>query len=232
MDQAWKRRLPAALAAAVDAMESLYRCTTTVVRSPDRSVAAHLEIRPEIGIRIGHPGETLNERDLAHEIIHARRNLIEQVPRLVPANRGRFAAWVTIFENDLEHLFVIPEERSLFADAPAVWEERYRRLLGGIGADGEAFARRFDLLRHALVIGEILPDSLLQVELQALLEAHGLAEEAAVFRRRMAAARGDKRALITASVTTFPFLRGSARIERFTPVETGIGAASESLERR
>jgi hypothetical protein len=229
MDEVWKRRLPSSLAASVEEMEAAYGCPVQVAPTSRSGASAFVDISPRVGIRIGFSGRSIAGHDLAHEVLHARRNLIERVPRLVPINRGRFASWVVIFENDLEHLTVIPAELAMFADGLPAWEERYRRLLATLDDDGEPFARRFDLLRHALVIETVFPASPVRSTLRARLERHALGDEAERFLGRMKAAGADKRRMIAASLEFFPFLRGSALIERFLPDDGRIGFVHEAL---
>lgn len=65
---------------------------------------------------------------LGHELIHLRRKLVEQVPMLMPLRTAseHENTMIYLFENEMEHLFIIPEEIQLFPDAEERWAEQYR----------------------------------------------------------------------------------------------------------
>lgn len=71
---------------------------------------------------------------LGHELIHLRRKLVEQVPMLIPLRTANEQQSTTIhfFENEMEHLFIIPEEIDLFPDAEERWAKQYTDRVGRI----------------------------------------------------------------------------------------------------
>jgi hypothetical protein len=70
---------------------------------------------------------------VVHEVLHARRLLIDKVPRLAePENHpwdSVTRAAMTNLDNALEHLFIIPEELNKRPERREYWHEQLRHLL-------------------------------------------------------------------------------------------------------
>jgi len=77
--------------------------------------------------------EAFDSSILAHELIHLRRDIIEQQPKIMPfrCSPGR-SSTLFLVENELEHLLIIPEEITLFAEAELRWVEHYNVLIDTI----------------------------------------------------------------------------------------------------
>lgn len=147
---------------------------------------------------------------LAHELIHLRRNILESVPRLMPLPHAAERELVFGMENDLEHLFIIPEEISLFPEAEAHWAAGYRGIVARAGADP------LDWFRHWTVINTTLPRQAGLIEdAAARLRALGLIEEAEAFRSAVVQAMPDKRRMLDVALSCFHELARDTAIHRY-----------------
>lgn len=85
-----------------------------------------------VTVEIGLPqsGEICIE-SVTHEVIHARRNIVERVPRLA-INGKSLQGTPLMIENDLEHMFVVPEEIAFYKNRVQYWESDLSRALTSI----------------------------------------------------------------------------------------------------
>lgn len=131
------------------------------------------------------PDSSISPHTLAHEIIHAWRDIVMYEPRLRVANDAENTNFAKILENDIEHIFVIPEEMNYFPDSFQYWENLYSGLIEQI-AGAVQFQRRLnrpsthfrpDLLRHWLILSAI-PKLDCRTRLESTLSQAGYLDEA------------------------------------------------------
>jgi len=170
-----------------------------------------LDIWPEEErICIWYPNETLSLPDLCHELIHARRNILESVPRMSPRSEAQHPELIYALENDLEHLFVIPEEISYFLSQGAKWEERYSIYLA------QAAPNAFNLFRHWIVINTAMPTSRRIRDLcRTALQESNLLDDAESFRTEIEAAFPDKEQLLAVVLRWFPKVKRDVCMQRY-----------------
>jgi hypothetical protein len=122
------------------------------------------------------PGR-VEERDLIHELLHLHRWLVDEKWALVPSHGGNLIfqpQFVMALNNDLEHLSVVEQEISLVGGS-RYWEQEYLR---AITRWKPTNLFRFDLLRHALFVRKIVPNSIARGLIENALMRHSLVEEA------------------------------------------------------
>lgn len=93
---------------------------------------ATLDIDPDNdAITIWVLGDSITTGALVHELIHLRRYVLESVPKLFPMSSAEIRTGQTIhlIENDLEHLFIVPEEISICPTREDWWINEYKRVL-------------------------------------------------------------------------------------------------------
>jgi hypothetical protein len=170
-----------------------------------------LDIWPEEErICIWYPDETLSLPDLCHELIHARRNILESVPRMSPYSWAQDPELIYALENDLEHLFVIPEEISYFPSQGAKLEERYSIYLA------QATPNAFNLFRLWVVINNALPTSRRIRDLcRTALQESNLLDDAESFREEIEAAFPDKERLLAVVLRWFPNVKRDVCTQRY-----------------
>ncbi|CAM3682244.1 hypothetical protein [Polaromonas hydrogenivorans] len=98
------------------------------------------------------PGIKLAAHMISHELIHLRRNILEGVPKIFPRTNIEEAYMTESYflENELEHLFIIPEEISLFPEAEAWWAEHYRQQIEKVRTEQVSIAHHWRTIRIAL----------------------------------------------------------------------------------
>lgn len=111
---------------------------------------------------------SLKSSVLGHELMHLRRDILERVPKLIPYRCSPSdSGLIHMLENELEHLFIIPEEIRIFPDAEDRWADYYSALIDRIisrsNQDHSELAITWMQLRHSL------PD---QVDIAKRLFAH------------------------------------------------------------
>jgi len=80
------------------------------------------------------PENRFPDSSVLHELLHIRRFRVDDVPRLAVCNAfdfadPTFATRVTDLDNNLEHLFIVPEELSLRPNRRTYWEDRVRNAI-------------------------------------------------------------------------------------------------------
>lgn len=94
-----------------------------------REAAAVADIHPAArSITIWVDLEQLASHVLAHEIMHLRRDVLESVPKVMSHVNH---AGDCMFESELEHLFIIPEEIQEFPEAEEWWRMKFREVIDG-----------------------------------------------------------------------------------------------------
>ncbi len=98
---------------------------------------------------------------IGHEIIHARRAIVDRAPILLDGKQPPRRVVMAI-NNDAEHLHVIPLEIDLFPEAHAFWASDFQRMLGTFGErlekDPDRRAIRNDMLRGWLTTSVVFPN--------------------------------------------------------------------------
>lgn len=193
MDEKFLRILPGEFRATVAEIEDAVRAPIRVVArtaehdyfDPSRRLLL-LDFATENGggdIYIRVPAhEDPDGAILTHEIIHARRNFLENIPRLT-ALPGGSAKIPELIENDVEHLSIIPEELKYFPQAIDRWYAHYDEAVNqlslqaqGVGQDlNERAEFRDNALRHFLLASTVLPEWPGRARLRALLQNFKLA---------------------------------------------------------
>jgi hypothetical protein len=104
---------------------------------------------------------------LGHQLIALRRYVLESVPRFVPARDAdrETKSDLLSMENELELLFLIPEETRTFPDAKAFWVGEFKKMIP-LALDRKSV---FYLAMMWAQVRTSLPD---QVELAAMIEGH------------------------------------------------------------
>lgn len=138
---------------------------------------------------------SIESHTLAHEIIHAWRYIVRLEPRLQVGGGAENTNFAQMLENDIEHIFVIPEEMTYFPESFQYWENLYSNLIEPI-AGAVQFLQRLgrpsthfkqDLLRHWLILSAI-PKLECRTRLESALAQAGYLDEAnALFESTMAA---------------------------------------------
>lgn len=74
--------------------------------------------------------EQMTASILGHELIHLRRDILEQVPKMHPYRCSESdSSFIYMVENELEHLLIIPEELKRFQDSEDRWAKHYEVLI-------------------------------------------------------------------------------------------------------
>lgn len=95
---------------------------------------------------------------LAHEIIHLRRSIIESVPKIFPVSSANNAETqeIHLFENEIEHQFVIPEEIKWFPEAESWWIDHYEKQIEKSKINGFSLSLHWCLLRTVFANNEAI----------------------------------------------------------------------------
>jgi hypothetical protein len=102
---------------------------------------------------------------LVHEILHAHRSIVLGVPRLIDDWKPGSSLEEAI-ENDAEHIFIVPEEIALFAEARDFWYDQHSALVSALEQrldsayhdQNEIQAVKHGFLRLFLVASATVPD--------------------------------------------------------------------------
>jgi len=174
-------------------------------------------------------GVDLKAHTLAHEVMHAYRNLVQRVWRLIDAS-GQERLFPTMIENDLEHLFIVPRELDLFPEARVYWEAEWTAKVTQQAFEDlqqterpfDALAMRGNLLRLSLTLEQVLPDLPAREVLLQGLATSGLSRDAENLSRSYHKADGSKPALAAMSLrfARLPFDR--FRLARYLPAARTI----------
>jgi hypothetical protein len=168
--------------------------------------------------------------EIGHELIHLRRAVLESIPRLIPGFDAHPSIKGNIlgYENELEHLFVIPEEIRTFPDAENRWVEHYRHLITRAAERGAredlmfAYAQLRNSLPNQIDLGRTLVDHLRGCGGDWLRDADYLRED---FKQAMQ----DKNALHALIQTNCPSLLSHMGTARFSAEKGYLGVESLSF---
>jgi hypothetical protein len=167
------------------------------------------------------PESDITPHMLGHELIHLRRNVLEGVHKIFPradVNVG-ISQEALFLENELEHLFVIPEEISLFPEAEAWWTEYYRQQIQKARTEPVAMAHHWRTIRIALPKQKELLDACAAIILGFdSTVAVGLANN---FHQFIANVMPNKREMILEAIHMYP-----------APAVRGMGLARFNNESR
>jgi len=144
---------------------------------------------------------------LAHEVIHAWRYIVVGEPRLQIVIDAEKATFPHVLENDLAHIFVIPEELKYYPGALQYWDSLYADLIepiAGVVSVQRRLGRpstlfRSDLMRHWLILSSI-PKSASLTRLRAVLDQANYLEDANALYEEVTEAGLDKGRMIGAAL--------------------------------
>ncbi len=173
------------------------------------------------------PSQEIEPHVLAHEVMHAHRNLVQSVWRLVDAF-GEQKSLPTVIENDLEHLVIIPREIGFYPEAfdywHREWSSRIDDHLCSLRATGqyEKMAAKGDAIRLWLTLEQVMPSHALRCELQAAINAAGYGRDSTNIIKAYNRAKPSKLELAAMAVrfANLPIERFAA--ERYLPAEHSI----------
>lgn len=174
----------------------------------EAAIGAHIGVRPlgardialirrgdvcamETGVELGvfyanllvPPSKEIARHVLAHEVMHAHRNLVKSVWRLVDAS-GDEKSLPTGIENDLEHLVIIPREIGFFPEACAYWHQEWSsriddQLASLVATDRyERMAAKGNTIRLWLTLEQVMPSHNRRSELESAINAAGYGRDA------------------------------------------------------
>jgi len=170
----------------------------------------------------------IDVRTLGHEIMHAHRNLVEQVWQLQGASGlSKIPAFI---ENDLEHLVIVRREIELFSDAKAAWESDFRRNISGLVQQsrrndlsaGDTLNLRFSMLRAWLVTTQLTPGLAESDELMAELDRRGFRRDTANIISSYRKVAGDKEAAAAMMVRFAKLDPDKFALMRFRPQQGAV----------
>ena len=189
----------------------------------------------ETGLRRGDPYAVIHlpasgdfsDHSLAHEVLHAHRNMVGRVWRLTDG-AGRLSAVPSAIENDLEHMQILPVEMALFSEARAYWSKDFDRLLDWANlrntvAEGLS---RATLLRWKALVEMTFPDHPKFSILDAVIDQEGLGRDANKLMEKLIRVGKNKRAAATAVVQFSQLDPSMFALERYVPKEGRVERTS------
>lgn len=144
-----------------------------------------------------------------HEVLHMHRLHVEHVPRLAIAEEADwdpgFETSLTRVDNALEHLVIVPVELQHHSERRAHWEGAMARMWETeIPQAPNVLDRRIGACLHWTFLRHVLQTSP-QLDLaSAVLQKHGLREEADSFADQLVARLGDKTEVARFFFSWFP----------------------------
>jgi hypothetical protein len=113
---------------------------------------------------------------LWHELEHLDRICCRSIPMIVECPNTYNMSLQTLmaindFDNDIEHLSIVPIEISRYPNRSKFWENKYSKVLSSYLDNEKCF-------RHALFIKHVLPNSDLVKRIDEVLVDRGLLQEA------------------------------------------------------
>ena len=142
-------------------------------------------VNGKMDVSIALPAEfEMPEHTLYHELLHAHRNICLSIPRLAPrqANPAGYRLACGM-DNDVEHLFIIPEEIRFAPQATGYWHQHYDQKITTLAAEKpvspmDKLAHRNSLLSLQVITSICLPEWGGAAEAQAVIASHKYAFEA------------------------------------------------------
>lgn len=148
------------------------------------------------------PGADIAPHSLVHELLHAHRNLSLAVPQLWAKEphdlvAARFSSRI---ENDVEHLYIIPQEIEAIPEAADWWCRYYDGVIDGLAAEisnparsvSDTLGLREALLRAWLVTSLCIPKWEGRAHLEAALTANDYMFEASKLSEKIKKEISDK----------------------------------------
>ncbi len=144
------------------------------------------------------PGtEAISEVSLWHELTHLKRFCSLDIPSLVECP-GMYTASLqtskelTAFDNEMEHLNIVPEEINRFENRQEYWESRYERAIAVNNLSREK------ALRHWLFLHIVLPKSRLISEVDVLINRMQISDYAEKLIREIIPLLNNKEEMVRA----------------------------------
>lgn len=168
------------------------------------------------------PDASVELHVLAHEVMHAWRQIIESVPQLKHATPSTETSIRQLIENDIEHIFIIPEEISFFPESRAYWNDFYTALIEPIAGAVSLQSRlgrestffRSDLLRHWLVLASI-EEMPARAYLESTLDQAGYLADAIAFQSEVISVRPDKGRMLAVAIRHLGLASDSFELSSF-----------------
>jgi hypothetical protein len=156
-----------------------------------------------------------NAHGIFHELLHAKLSVLNGVEALVAgaSHSLQDKEHIGWFNNDLEHVHVIPEEIRIYPEALKYWEGEFRGLISGDAwlpsEDGDVLRQRHvNLLRGWLILPHLAPSSHVTAEYRQHLHDHGWLEGADTMHADVIRARFNKRHAATALFHALQYEKG------------------------
>lgn len=188
MEDHYLRQLPDDLQALVRRMEQLSRIVIQVEVDPARGGTMACDVDEHGATLLVAREEVFQPASVMHELLHMRRFLVNGVPQIVV--NDDYNDWtpeleraLTVLDNSLEHLIIVPEEIARFPARRQYWTGVMTRKLEEIRVNP---LNPDDRRRHALVnwlfIHHVLMERPQVLAADSLLDELGLRHEAGAFR--------------------------------------------------
>jgi len=109
---------------------------------------------------------------IGHGLIRLRRAVLESIPTLVPdfSAPPEIASKISQLENELENVFVLPEEFSVFPSAKQDWADHYRKMIQAVASSG---SRDVLCIRWAQIRNSLPEETEIAESLAAHIRSHG-----------------------------------------------------------
>lgn len=178
-------------------------------------------------VAIAYPGNDPVPHLLVHEILHAHRNIVKAVYQLkgVPS-KASAKKLASMFENDIEHLFIVPEEIALAPESLAYWTSHYDAKVAEVrDTPASPMATRSNLLRHWLVASTVIPKWHGLVGLRHLLVQHRMLGDARKLVQSIVEAKSNKPRCIARLLHSIKLPPEDFYLQRFMVAEKRIDEA-------
>lgn len=146
------------------------------------------------------------EGAVRHEVLHARRIHIENVPMLVLADNAEwdnnFSSALVALDNAIEHIVIVPEELQFHPERYAHWEAVMRGVCLGLPNVPE-HEQQLALCLHWTFLQRVLPNSPSVEIARDFAKSHALSEMAHDFSERFMSAANSKEELVKLLFLTF-----------------------------
>lgn len=165
-----------------------------------------------------------------HELLHVRRFLVEGVPRLTVCET--YEPWspgirtsLTLQDNSIEHLLIVPEELRRRPERREHWERVMKRVWKELAADGlSEVDRRQAALANWVFIQHVLPNSAILPCARAVLERFDLSDVAHHFCEALMPVLSDKEGAVR---VWFEHLHAPLEMASFEYLNTHDGTRKE-----
>lgn len=216
MEAIYLNQLPKSIQQKVEEIECLTKTPIIVRRRKDGDVASNefesLDCYMQDGIMtvtILTLSECIAAHTLIHEVLHSWRKIVMRVPWLLATDSacGMERMNADMVDNDIEHIFIIPEEISAAPEALSYWNDLYAKRLTELLQPVNFLLKRgwpceehrSDLLRHALVT-EYIPDIPIRNDIKNLVDKAGFGGDYERMHKEVAGLIGDKTTFTAATL--------------------------------